>query len=66
MTEDMSLKKQELTMDYHFNEEEIRLLALLFRKNQNMLPDGIIDFASKIERTIYNSMSIDEAAAFYS
>ncbi|MCR4822242.1 MAG: hypothetical protein K5873_05165 [Treponema sp.] len=62
----MSLKKQELTMDYHFNEEEIRLLALLFRKNQNMLPDGIIDFASKIERTIYNSMSIDEAAAFYS
>lgn len=52
--------------DYQFNEQEVKILAKLFRRHQEELPDGILDFATKIERFIYNSMSIDEAAAFYS
>lgn len=57
---------QSLSLDYHFNESEIKLLARFFRNNQEQLPDGLLDFSTKIERAIYNSMSIDEAQAFYS
>lgn len=62
MTSDNSL----ITLDYHFTESEIKMLARLLRKNQERLPDELLNFASKIERVIYNSMSIDEAEAFYS
>lgn len=54
------------SLDYSFNAEEVRALARLFRKNQDALPDALFAFASKIEREIYNSMSIDEAESFYS
>ena len=53
-------------MDYHFSEREIRQLARFLRNNQESLPDELINFATKIERAIYNSMTIDEAEAFYS
>ena len=62
----MSGDLNSISLDYHFNENEIKLLARFFRKNQEQLPDGLIDFATKIERVIYNSMSIDEAQSFYS
>lgn len=55
-----------MSLDYHFNEKEILLLARFFRKNQEQIPDGLLDFSMKIERTVYNSMSIAEAQAFYS
>ncbi|MBQ9206607.1 MAG: hypothetical protein IJ158_07830 [Treponema sp.] len=55
-----------ISLDYHFTENEIKLLARFFRTNQEQLPDGLLDFSTKIERAIYNSMSIDEAQAFYS
>ncbi|MBQ4378441.1 MAG: hypothetical protein II821_04520 [Treponema sp.] len=55
-----------MSLDYHFNEREIRLLARFFRNNEEKLPDGLLDFTSQIERAIYNSMSIAEAQAFYS
>ena len=55
-----------ISLDYHFNEREIKLLARFFRNNQERLPDGLLNFSMKIERAIYNSMSIDEAEAFYS
>lgn len=54
------------SLDYSFNAEEVRALARFFRKNQDALPDALFAFASKIEREIYNSMSIDEAESFYS
>lgn len=55
-----------MSLDYHFNENEIRLLARFLRNNQEQIPDGLLDFSTKIERAIYNSMSIAEAQAFYS
>ena len=52
-------------LDYHFTRREIRILARYFRNNQATLPEGIEDFAKAVETAIYNSMSIDEAEAFY-
>ena len=54
------------TLDYRFNEREIKILASFFRRYEEQIPDGLADFAIKIERKIYNSMSIQEAEAFYS
>lgn len=54
------------SLDYHFTEREVRILAKLFRNNQERIPDGLLDFAEKIEKTIYDSMSITEAEYFYS
>ena len=53
-------------LDYRFTQREIRVLAKFLRKNQGQIPDELLDFAAKIERVIYDSMSIDEAEAFYS
>ncbi len=66
MTENENTVAPSLSLDYHFNEREIRNLARFFRNHQEMIPDALINFATKIERAIYNSMSIDEAEAFYS
>ena len=56
---------EDLHLDYHFTRREIRILARYFRNNQATLPEGIEDFAKAVETAIYNSMSIDEAEAFY-
>lgn len=66
MSDAMLPEGETLSLDYHFSADEIRLLARFFRNNQESLPDGLVDFAMKVERVIYNSMSIDEAEAFYS
>lgn len=66
MTDSPLSEKNCSTLDYSFSVEEVRALARLFRKNQDDLPDALFTFASKIEREIYNSMSIDEAESFYS
>ncbi|MBO6218863.1 MULTISPECIES: hypothetical protein [unclassified Treponema] len=66
MTNDSFSEKTSLSLDYHFNESEIKILARLLRNNQEQIPDALLDFSMKIERAIYNSMSIDEAEAFYS
>ena len=66
MTTDSPSIKTPIYLDYHFNEREIRVLARFLRKNQEHIPDELLDFATKIERVMYNSMSIDEAEAFYS
>ena len=55
-----------MSLDYHFTEREIKILARFFRRYQDSIPDGLIDFSVQIERTVYNSMSIEEAEAFYS
>lgn len=54
------------SLDYHFTANEIRYLAKFFRKNQEILPDALINFAMEIEKVIYNSMTISEAQKFYS
>ncbi len=63
---DKCSKKDDFTLEYRFNEREIKLLASMFRRYQEQVPDGLVDFVTKIERKIYNSMSIEEAEAFYS
>lgn len=61
-----SVSPQGVSLDYHFTEREIRLLAKFFRNHQSELPDGLVDFSDKIERTVYNTMSIGEAEVFFS
>lgn len=56
----------ELSLDYHFNEGELKILASFFRRYQEQIPDVLNNFATQIERKIYSSMSIEEAEAFYS
>ena len=52
--------------EYSFTEREVRALARFLRKNQEQIPDVLLDFSARVERVMYNSMSIDEAEAFYS
>ena len=66
MTEEAAQKPVSFSLDYHFTEREIKILAKFFRSHQESIPDGLLDFSTKIERVIYNSMSIGEAEAFYS
>jgi hypothetical protein len=57
---------QKLELSYVFSPHEIKTLAHFFRQNQKQLPDGLEDFASAVEKAVYNGMSIDEAELFYS
>ncbi len=66
MTEDKNRAESQISLDYHFTEREIRILARFFRNHQEQIPDGLLDFSMKIERVVYSSMSIGEAEAFYS
>ena len=66
MTENKNRAESRISLDYHFTEREIRILARFFRNHQEQIPDGLLDFSMKIERVVYSSMSIGEAEAFYS
>lgn len=66
MNQQSQIQEGPMTLDYHFSETEIKFLARFFRKNQEHLPDELLNFSSQIEHAIYNSMSIDEAEEFYS
>ncbi len=55
----------DLHLDYHFTCREVRILARFLRNNQALLPDGLEDFAQAVEAAVYDSMSVDEAEAFY-
>lgn len=61
-----STSEPALSLDYSFNEREIKILARFFRQNQGKLPEGLEDFARQIELLIYQKMSIDEVEKFYS
>ncbi|MBQ7158735.1 MAG: hypothetical protein IJS09_04835 [Treponema sp.] len=56
----------DLHLTYDFSKRELRILARFIRQYQEKIPEGLEDFASAVEKAIYNSMSIDEAEAFYS
>lgn len=66
MSDAFSSGKNPLSLDYHFSEAEVKLLARFLRENQERIPDGLLNFSMRVERAIYNSMSIDEAESFYS
>ncbi len=66
MTENKDESKNTVSLDYHFTEREIMILARFFRNHQDQIPDGLLDFSMKIEKVVYSSMSIGEAEAFYS
>ena len=66
MTGDSVHNETPVFFDYQFTEREVRVLARFLRKNQEHIPNELLDFSAKIERVMYNSMSIDEAEAFYS
>lgn len=65
MNEDNS-KAADVSLDYHFNERQIKQMAHFFRKHQSEIPDALIDFSMKIERMVYSTMSIEEAEVFFS
>ncbi|MBO5137291.1 MAG: hypothetical protein J6B81_02175 [Spirochaetaceae bacterium] len=56
-----SCKPIELT--YSFSAQEIKLLAKFFRKAS--LPDGLEKFRDKIFKSIYESMTLDQAESFF-
>lgn len=55
-----------MTMDYHFSARELSTIARFLRKKSAEIPDELRDFYSAVERTVYDSLSIDEAEQFYS
>lgn len=55
-----------ITLSYNFTSNEIEILAKYFRDNQNTLPKGIERFYNALEKSIYNSMSLEEVRKFYS
>lgn len=57
---------ERLSLTYTFNPREIALLARYFRAHQDTIAPELEGFASTIERTVYNAMSIREAELFYS
>ncbi len=57
---------EDLHLTYEFSKRELRILARTLRQYQDKIPEGLEDFAAAVEKAIYNSMSIDEAEAFYS
>lgn len=57
---------EDLQLTYQFTKRELRILARFIRLHQDKIPEGLEDFAGAVEKAIYNSMSVDEAEAFYS
>jgi len=64
MTDDS--KEKQLSLEYSFSPREIIILARFFRQKQTEIPEGLTDFMTAVEKTIYSSMSIQEAERFYS
>ncbi len=64
--EDDKITEKTCDFGYNFSQEEIKLLALFLRKNQNQIPGGLEGFARQVELYIYSNMSIDEVEKFYS
>ncbi len=53
------------SMNYTFNEREVKTLARLCRDYQAQIPPCLEDFARCLEKKIYENMSIDEVEKFY-
>lgn len=51
---------------YSFSDDEIRTLVLFMRRHEDLLDARLDSFYSFLERTIYGSMTIEEAERFFS
>ena len=52
-------------VEYSFSESEVRALALLLRKNEDVLISTLDSFNCFIEDSLYNTMTIEEAETFF-
>lgn len=59
-------EKPQFSLSYDFNSKEIIALAKLLRDKQESLPNELNYFYQAVEKSIYNSLSIDEVREFYS
>lgn len=50
---------------YNFKDTELKKLAILFRKNCDLIPDDLESFHIFLDQYIYNIMTIDEAEKFF-
>ena len=64
--EEPRISQNKLELSYVFSAREIRVLARYFRDHQNTIPQELEEFASALEKCVYNAMSIYEAELFYS
>lgn len=62
----LAMQRRRMTLDYHFTPRELSVMARFLRSRATELPDALIDFYAAVERTVYDSLSIDEAEQFYS
>ena len=51
--------------EYSFSESEVRTLALLLRKHEDVLDSSLDSFSAFIEDLLYSNMTIEEAEAFF-
>lgn len=51
---------------YNFNSKELLALAKFLRDNQEKLSKDLDYFYQALEKSVYNSLSIDEVRNFYS
>lgn len=59
------MNSKEPVLSYNFSEKEVRELALLLRKVENIIPYSLKPFAGQIEEHLYNSMNIEELEEFF-
>lgn len=52
-------------LSYSFTEQEIKSLALLFRKKESGLVNTLDGFRLFIEKAVYQAMTIAEAEEFF-
>jgi hypothetical protein len=51
--------------DYSFSDQEIKALALLFRKHGDLVDPSLDSFGCFVESYLYRLMTIEEAEAFF-
>ena len=61
-----SFSLPDLSFKYDFKPRETALIARFLRSHAAEVPDGLSDFVQTVEKTVYNSMSLEEAERFYS
>ena len=52
--------------EYSFNRKEFLVLAKFLRNCQDKVPVDLENFVTKVEQTVYSSMTINEVEKFYS
>lgn len=66
ITDNSNNPENDYFLTYSFTTQEVGALARFLRDKENELPEGLENFASSLERAIYNNLTIEEAKRFYS